>query len=568
MNLSRIFVVVIALSFSLSLTSAAQLSLPYTGSTTNANPAFKITNLGTGIGIHAISVKGDRAIFGENQMAGGTGVYGIANVGLTSTGVYGVSQNGRGVVGVTYNGEAGMKGANTKKDGIGVYGIADTGAAAMGVYGFSQNGRGVVGVTQNGEAGVKGGSNKIGGTGVLGIADNGSVATGVYGISQHGRGVVGVSHQGEAGVVGANNKVEGLGVKGVANAGYGLYGTSTNGIAVFGTTLKGRAGVFRNPGTDSATYTLLVEGYHKGAGLYSVLHNTYNTQPAVATLTAGTGRSIECRTVGLGTALMVESTNNNNTLTAVKVDHTGKGSGLEVSLTNSNNTRAGIAVWNQGGGYGIQANTASAPAMRAMNDSGSLAYLGTAAQGVWAETTAESSQAIVGKATGADSYAAFLQGKVSITGNLSKSSGSFKIDHPLDPENKYLYHSFVESPDMMNVYNGNVILDDNGEAWVYLPDYFQALNKDFRYQLTCIGGFAPVYIAQKIEYNAFRIAGGTPGLEVSWQVTGVRQDAYANAHRILVEEMKPVNERGYFLHPAEHGAAKSLSVTSVVLGKE
>ena len=38
------------------------------------------------------------------------------------------------------------------------------------------------------------------------------------------------------------------------------------------------------------------------------------------------------------------------------------------------------------------------------------------------------------------------------------------------------HHSFVESPDMMNVYNGMVRLDAKGEAWVNLPDYFEALN--------------------------------------------------------------------------------------------
>ena len=76
-----------------------------------------------------------------------------------------------------------------------------------------------------------------------------------------------------------------------------------------------------------------------------------------------------------------------------------------------------------------------------------------------------------------------FEGNVHVSGNLSKGSGSFRIDHPLDPENKYLYHSFVESPDMMNVYNGNVILDEQGEAVVEFPEWFEPLNRDFRYQL-------------------------------------------------------------------------------------
>jgi hypothetical protein len=81
-------------------------------------------------------------------------------------------------------------------------------------------------------------------------------------------------------------------------------------------------------------------------------------------------------------------------------------------------------------------------------------------------------------------YAGYFTGRTHVAGVFSKGAGSFKIDHPLDPENRYLYHSFVESPDMMNVYNGNVVTDNDGLAIVTLPDWFEALNKDFRYQLT------------------------------------------------------------------------------------
>ena len=120
-----------------------------------------------------------------------------------------------------------------------------------------------------------------------------------------------------------------------------------------------------------------------------------------------------------------------------------------------------------------------------------------------------------------------INGNLMINGLIEKSAGAFRIDHPLDPENKYLYHSFVESPDMLNVYNGNVVLDEAGEAEVQLPSYFEALNIDYRYQLTAVGGPGPnLYVAQKISGNRFRIAGGAPGLEVSWQVTGIRNDTW------------------------------------------
>jgi hypothetical protein len=142
---------------------------------------------------------------------------------------------------------------------------------------------------------------------------------------------------------------------------------------------------------------------------------------------------------------------------------------------------------------------------------------------------------------------------LAVVGALSKGSGTFKIDHPLDPENKYLYHSFVESPDMMNIYNGNVILDVNGEAIVELPSYFEVLNKDHRFQLTSVGSFQSVYIKSKISNNSFEISGGTEGAEISWQVTGIRQDKFANENRVVPEVEKEPNMQGKYLHPAEWG---------------
>jgi hypothetical protein len=160
---------------------------------------------------------------------------------------------------------------------------------------------------------------------------------------------------------------------------------------------------------------------------------------------------------------------------------------------------------------------------------------------------------------GIDAYAGsglagYFSGDVTVTGNLSKGGGSFKIDHPLDPANKYLYHSFVESPDMKNIYDGVATLDVNGEAVIQMPEWFGVLNRDFRYQLTCIGAFAPVFVAEELAHNQFKIGGGRVGMMVSWQVTGIRQDAWANAHRIPVEELKNNRERGYYLHPDLYGA--------------
>ena len=159
--------------------------------------------------------------------------------------------------------------------------------------------------------------------------------------------------------------------------------------------------------------------------------------------------------------------------------------------------------------------------------------------------------------------AGLFLGDVQVTGNLSKGGGSFKIDHPLDPENKYLYHSFVESPDMMNIYNGNAFTDASGEAIVELPAYFQSLNRDFRYQLTVIGTFAQAIVAEEINENRFTIRTSSANVKVSWQVTGIRNDAYANKHRIPVEEVKPEQERGLYLHPEAFNKPEQRGVAGV-----
>jgi hypothetical protein len=161
---------------------------------------------------------------------------------------------------------------------------------------------------------------------------------------------------------------------------------------------------------------------------------------------------------------------------------------------------------------------------------------------------------------GSSGVAGDFSGDVTVEGTLSKSGGSFKIDHPLDPANKYLYHSFVESPDMMNIYNGNVVTDSDGAAIIPLPEWFETLNRDFRYQLTVIGQFAQAIVSTKVSNHQFSIKTDKPNVEVSWQVTGIRQDAWANQHRIPVEEQKDTRERGHYIHPELYGAPEEASV--------
>jgi hypothetical protein len=140
---------------------------------------------------------------------------------------------------------------------------------------------------------------------------------------------------------------------------------------------------------------------------------------------------------------------------------------------------------------------------------------------------------------------------------------------------------------MKNVYDGIVVLDRKGKAEIELPDWFGILNKDFRYQLTAIGAPGPnLYIAEEISeastttnYSSnsgnnnnnnsrFKIAGGTSGMKVSWQVTGIRKDPWANANRIQIEEDKPDKERGYYLHPDLYGQAEDKGISHLLFPKE
>lgn len=158
-------------------------------------------------------------------------------------------------------------------------------------------------------------------------------------------------------------------------------------------------------------------------------------------------------------------------------------------------------------------------------------------------------------------YAGVFDGDVVINGFLEKWSSFFKIDHPLDPANKYLRHSAVESAEMKNMYDGIARLDASGKAVVKLPAWFEALNVDFRYQLTAIGAPSPaLHIAKEISRNHFKIAGGKPRSKVSWQVTGNRHDPIAKLHPIQVEQKKAPYERGKYACPKAYGMPETKAI--------
>ncbi|MCG3126281.1 MAG: hypothetical protein CHACPFDD_01112 [Phycisphaerae bacterium] len=326
----------------------------------------------------------------------------------------------------------------------------------------------------------------------------------------------------------------------------------------------GMAGYFQVSNNASQASALEVHTNASGAGLY-VRHtgegptgcefdcdgpagrfevdNPDHFSAALEALTDAVGPALAASTSGFGNAATI--TNSNTSNSAALLHASTAGSGAAIQAVSANGPAGDFAIVNSANNDpALNVSHAGAP-----GGSGALNVVNTGT-GRAAYLESQDPAYYTLRVNSIGGLAATFTGNVGVSGTLSKSAGSFKIDHPLDPANKYLYHSFVESPDMKNFYDGVAVLDDAGSAVVELPAWFQALNADFRYQLTTIGAFAPVYVAREISDKKFVIAGGKSGLKVSWQVTGIRHDAYAQAHRIPVEAEKPLAERGRYLHPS------------------
>jgi len=326
-------------------------------------------------------------------------------------------------------------------------------------------------------------------------------------------------------------------------------------------------------GTGNFDLSLPVTLYQKNAAVFArsdetgVYGSGSNYGLYGSGVTAGVyGISSNVGVYGTGTSYGVYGS---NTVTGVYGEGTTygvKGTGTSYGIYGFGNTGAygdGEIIGGNfnGGSVGVGAETFSNSLSGSLATNTSVGLIATAGISVDLGSLFAPNQncglyATAGNYGGRNPTAAYFQGTVAVAGTLSKTAGSFKIDHPLDPTNKYLYHSFVESPDMLNIYNGIATLNEQGEAIVEMPDWFEALNRDYRYQLTCLGQYAPVFIAEKIKEGKFKIAGGQLGQEISWQVTGIRQDAYAKAHPIPVEEVKGEGEKGKYLHPEVFGQAK------------
>ena len=345
---------------------------------------------------------------------------------------------------------------------------------------------------------------------------------GVEGHSLQNPGVLGRSES-AYGVLGQSESAYGvLGVSfGVAPDGNGLFGTSTTGGDGVVGYVGDATGVVGNSVTGDGVYGI------SGTGNGVVGENYSQPGDPVDPLPAGVLGLSE-----LGNGVSGESTSGSGVF--------GLNDGAQSGVWGSN--------CSNDPGIGVKGTSLAGSGVAATSLLGDGVY-GDTIVGNGVEGFSSRGVGVLGE-SGSGGFAGLFLGNVRVTGNLSKAGGGFEIDHPLDPENKYLSHSFVESPDRLNVYNGTLTTDDNGEAVVVLPGYFSALNHQCCYQLTVIGQFAQAIVAAEVSRdNEFTIRTSEPRVTVSWQVTGIRRDPWAVANRMEPEAEKTAEERGRFLHP-------------------
>ncbi|MBI1761705.1 MAG: hypothetical protein HYR56_09750 [Acidobacteria bacterium] len=366
----------------------------------------------------------------------------------------------------------------------------------------------------------------------------GSIA--VYGESATGPAVYGKSTS-SRGVYGESDSF--IGVWGKSTSNRGVYGESTNMEGVYGFSQSG-TGVYGESATDLAF----------GAG---VIGKDTGFGNGVLGLSAqGTGVYGQ----SLSSYAVYGDSNSGPGVNGTSVSNDG----VRGYSTTSSGVygQSDVSSLTSGGVYGYGRGSGSIGVIGEANLNNAVGVFGvtTSATGVGVYGRNNSGRAGVFEGAVAIGNFGASPGNLSVAGTVTKGGGAFKIDHPLDPENKYLYHSFVESPEMMNIYNGNLTTDDQGNASVTMPEWFEALNRDFRYQLTVIGQFAQAIVAEEIHGNQFKLKTSLPNVKVSWQVTGVRQDAFARKHRIPVEELKSEEERGTYLHADAFGQPEERSL--------
>lgn len=555
--------------FGIFSTSETLLDLSNTGTTgTGSVASFIIDNpLSTAWALYA-ETNGTTAIYANK-------VEGNANEALLAVNW---STGGFGIQSMIKNPDNGWPSiiGNTKGSGPAIKGYTD---------GTGRAGEFIIDNTSNNSDAIAAETNGIGTAGRF-VVNNETNSASVLYSETNGTGDVGFFQNNS--LSGSNTAVKGRSVNvGGGAGGFEISNAANPNTALYGATQgTGSAGAFTidNPASTSAALYLATvgsgvavhaenNGPANAIAAFLVNTNPANNFPAIQGTTAGSGPVLRAmQESGPGPGIEVYMNNASSTAPGIGITQKNLGNGAQFTIENPSNSSSALYASSNGTGATIKAYQTGtngvavygyAPNSNAIKAESSSSNYPT----IWAKNYASSGQTLCVISSGtnvatlysgntSNGRAGTFVGSVDVTGYLYKTGGGFRIDHPQDPENKLLFHSFVESPDMKNIYDGVVQLDNSGAATINLPEYFETLNTDFRYQLTCIGGYAPVFIGQEVSNNQFKIAGGTPNLKVSWQVTGIRNDAYAKANRIPQVVDKAAEDRGKYLHPKEFGKSE------------
>lgn len=325
------------------------------------------------------------------------------------------------------------------------------------------------------------------------------------------------------------------------------------------------------------------------------LDNAYDFGGAGAgrIITADAGEVSITSTVSNGIALRVDNTSTGVALISNTTNPANAFSPIQANTNSSSNTVAGIIGNSTGTAWGVAGQAASNSTSEAaiygsnLRTVGGHGVYGVGFNGVVGQTGQSTGIAVYGEnldnvapfgngvgvggigyygVLGEDRYFGGQAGAYGVysNGNLGATgTKTFRIDHPQDPENKFLRHFSLESNEVLNVYRGTATFDANGNAVVELPDYFNSINRNVSYQLTPVGAYMPLFVKEKVSNNnQFVVSGGIAGKEVSWAVYAERNDLYMqqNPAQRTVELEKRAHEKGRYLIPSlyDAGADKAL----------
>ncbi len=403
--------------------------------------------------------------------------------------------------------------------------------------------------------------------GVMGITNSkGRNSAGVYGIARYtgdqpNYGVIGVGYSGAAltaGVLGtdsddllARTDLTNNTQLGPSPLAYGVIGRSQQNIGVFGTHL---ANTGDQPGVLGETNTR--DPY--SSGVQGIVRSATASDPSEPSYGVY-GLNLMNALGATGVYGFISDNTATNAVYGVTGDNNNERDGSAGVFGRSAVAQSSGRTY---GVYGVSASGAAAGAGVYGESSATGAANPTyGVYGITSSSNANSAGVYGGTQGQPNANAGWFQGNVRVTGDLDVTgTKNFRIDHPLDPANKYLNHACIEAPEALNLYTGIVTTDANGIATVELPNYFEALNTNFRYQLTCINQFAQAIVTQKITNNRFVIQTDKPNVEVSWTVTATRNDpAYRLAAKPAETEKEPEN-KGRYLNPAAYNQPRELGI--------